>query len=1211
MLLCVAMSTAFGQTPPPAPTNPDNLLTPADPIGTPPGVPAYGANESVNLSDGALTTYIPLLTVPQLGGWNLQFALVHSSNGVQHQQNVTAIPEESQTGYIYYSALVYTDRMDFSNAGLQINIPKLQASTEYVGDYLWKSSLDGESQGTGVFARFCLTNFRFTDWQGNTHPFAITQSCNEGVGTPNSTLKEESTDGSFYMIDVTNLADIQVISRSGTVYHFDEPYAPFPEPFPSSPGMYGGSNTENWLNLPMAKMTDTNGNTLTYAGNVLTDTFGRKFTLSSGISYTDSNNTQESITISATETNVGDQSLGPISCSLQTSVRDYYNGLSGPQSPGGCTATAFIGDTESQVTITFPAATLGGTQRQISITLDPAQRITKIVYPTGGYTRYDYSTSGYSPWNSNVISTAPIFEVAHKYECPDPSGACSSEYVTTYTPTLVYSSSLTEMYNQQMVVTDPLGNTTTTQFSSLQPTQIAPKPTSVVKKDKNNNILWEQTTTYYPTPSLVVPTDLTFPDVVTTYLEDASPAKTTVTTYTSYKTFPGVGGIINGHGTATITTDQPTGITEKDYDGTLKRTTSQDWSTINTFTASQGHILDRPLTKTVTDNTSHALSASTTYTYDNGANTVGNLTLKSVTATNAPTANTSYVYNSYGQATSMTDPDSNLTKFGYTPQWSDTSCVTSQAPSTSPYITSVTDALTETTNYWYNSCLGTIATVQGPNPGQTSSYTYDALQRVASVAYPDGGGEKACYFDSAPNTVVSYALQATGTTLAGLPACTSTTATATGAVAKSITLDGYGRALQTAFLSDPDGVTYVNTAYDGDGNVASVSIPYRTSAQASYVTSYQYDGLNRKRFAYNPDSTSQSSSSYEEWSYAGNVVTFTDENGNQWQRTSDAQGNLTTVQEPNGSSTSPSMETDYSYDGFGNLWSVTQWGGPKNSAGSRNRSFTYDGMSRLRSSTNPETGTTTYVYDAAGNLQTKTAPAPNAAASSSLTVTTNYGYDALNRLISKTFTSDSYQTPWTCFQYGLPTTGVSGANQIGRLMNEWTQRYNAGACASAISPSGFLTARKITSYDIMGRVKQEQQCTPSNCTSTMFGLSNTYDLTGNLLTYTNGIASTPGAGSGALTLTQAFGGAGRIQSLTSSWNDSSHPPAIFGPPTASSPQYAPQGTLAGAVFGSVLNLTRSYDPRQRLTGENVVGTQVVSATPGTVAVTITGSEQSK
>ena len=45
--------------------------------------------------------------------------------------------------------------------------------------------------------------------------------------------------------------------------------------------------------------------------------------------------------------------------------------------------------------------------------------------------------------------------------------------------------------------------------------------------------------------------------------------------------------------------------------------------------------------------------------------------------------------------------------------------------------------------------------------------------------------------------------------------------------------------------------------------------------------------------------------------------------------------------------------------------------------GSRNRSFSYDPLSRPTSATNPESGTINYTYDANGDLSTKVEPAPN------------------------------------------------------------------------------------------------------------------------------------------------------------------------------------------------------------------------------------------
>src|SRR5215813_3666610 len=92
--------------------------------------------------------------------------------------------------------------------------------------------------------------------------------------------------------------------------------------------------------------------------------------------------------------------------------------------------------------------------------------------------------------------------------------------------------------------------------------------------------------------------------------------------------------------------------------------------------------------------------------------------------------------------------------------------------------------------------------------------------------------------------------------------------------------------------------------------------------------------------------------------------------------------------------------TLYSYDTLGNLLTVTQKGG-SDSTQWRIRNFTYDSLSRLLTSTNPESGTICYGtwnqgscvggYDADSNLLKKTSPAPNQ--NGSTTQTISYCYD--------------------------------------------------------------------------------------------------------------------------------------------------------------------------------------------------------------------------
>jgi hypothetical protein len=99
-----------------------------------------------------------------------------------------------------------------------------------------------------------------------------------------------------------------------------------------------------------------------------------------------------------------------------------------------------------------------------------------------------------------------------------------------------------------------------------------------------------------------------------------------------------------------------------------------------------------------------------------------------------------------------------------------------------------------------------------------------------------------------------------------------------------------------------------------------------------------------------------------------------------------------------------------------------------------------------------------------------------------------------------------------------------------------------------------------------------------------------------------------------------YDGAGRLQTLTSSWtNNGVFPVTLFSPPTAvpSTPcanaittQYAPFGGLANAALGNGLTLNRAYDKRLRTTCENDTGS-VGNATGGSATVTITGAEQIK
>ena len=114
----------------------------------------------------------------------------------------------------------------------------------------------------------------------------------------------------------------------------------------------------------------------------------------------------------------------------------------------------------------------------------------------------------------------------------------------------------------------------------------------------------------------------------------------------------------------------------------------------------------------------------------------------------------------------------------------------------------------------------------------------------------------------------------------------------------------------------------------------------------------------------------------------------------------DALGRLTEVTEDPGAG-NLAYGTAYTYDPLDNLLTVTQ--------GVQTRTFVYSSLSRLRSATNPESGTTHYCYDAAGNLTSRTdarvvlpSNAYDAAGNQTLYSPHTLAYDAENRLKSMT-----------------------------------------------------------------------------------------------------------------------------------------------------------------------------------------------------------------
>jgi RHS repeat-associated protein len=432
--------------------------------------------------------------------------------------------------------------------------------------------------------------------------------------------------------------------------------------------------------------------------------------------------------------------------------------------------------------------------------------------------------------------------------------------------------------------------------------------------------------------------------------------------------------------------------------GPLLSTINTNYLSILNSTYLTANILDLP-SSVITLNASGYKCAETDYAYDDSTrlfssgvteqhaaapNSVrGNLssTTQQLSATpcqsNASwTPITSYhnVYDT-GEVYQPIDPLTHTTTHGYSPTYY------------GAYATTLANALNQSTTHVYDFNTGLLTFTTDAN-NLTTSLSYDDMLRLTQAIHPDGGQETITYQESA------YPF----TTTVSTPINPSQNKTITNL------FDGLGRLTQSQLTSDPQGTVFTDTTYDAVGQVHSVSNPYRTGTDITTTTgttTYGYDALGRKTSETYPGSPA----SVLTTAYCGPSTLVTDPTG-RWRRSRvDGLGRLVEVDEPNapGASVNPNgcpgtgepiWVTIYGYDTLGNLTSVLQ-------NGSRQRSFTYDSLSRLLTATNPETGTITYAYNNDGALISKT---------DARNITTNYSpsdspIDVLHRVTRVTYSN--------------------------------------------------------------------------------------------------------------------------------------------------------------------------------------------------------------
>jgi RHS repeat-associated protein len=422
-------------------------------------------------------------------------------------------------------------------------------------------------------------------------------------------------------------------------------------------------------------------------------------------------------------------------------------------------------------------------------------------------------------------------------------------------------------------------------------------------------------------------------------------------------------------------------------------------------------------------------------------------------------------YDQCGNLTNAWDARGNLTQTQYSSTYAYAyPTATVSATPGSPY-GSTTPLVTSTA---YDFSTGLVSSTTDAN-NQTTSYGYsDSLNRLTSVTRPTGGGSTTYTY----NDVVGSLWVRTLT-----------------AQSASVSQDSYqfydnmGRPYRSFQYENVDPANpwlTSDTQYDGMNRVWRASNTYRSSGGNAAInpsgnwTTSQYDKLGRATSLTTPDNAVVSTA------YSGNQVTVTDQASKSRRTTTDALGRLIqAIEDPN----SLAYQTDYTYDVLGNLRKVTQ--------GSQLRYFMYDSLSRLirvknpeqsanasLASTDPVTGNTqwamAYVYDNNGNLSTRT---------DARGVVTNYVYDTLNRNTEVNYSDGS----------NVRRTYDGSTNGRGRIWGSWWNPTN-----------GTNTHTAIDGYDAMGRaLYQRQQFYNGSNWGVAYNVNRTYDLAGNITSQTS------------------------------------------------------------------------------------------------------------
>jgi RHS repeat-associated protein len=359
---------------------------------------------------------------------------------------------------------------------------------------------------------------------------------------------------------------------------------------------------------------------------------------------------------------------------------------------------------------------------------------------------------------------------------------------------------------------------------------------------------------------------------------------------------------------------------------------------------------------------------------------------------------------------------------------------------------SVTNAAGETEGMVWDAACGVVTQSTDAN-GQTTSRQYDDLCRLTQTTGPLGAFEGRSYHDLGSPTLQHMRVES------------PSAAGVSGNDWVEDYFDGVGHTYRSRKRGPSSGQDIVvDRSYNARGALESISAPYY-AGEPAYVTTYEYDALNRRTALEHPGGARV------ETSYAVSSLTQTDENGKPTTVQFDDSGHPVLEQR---SLNGQTVETASTYDTLGRMVGMTDDVG-------NDWQWTIDSLGRITARSDPDAGNWSYGYDNAGRTLTQTdAKGQN----------TTMTYDAVGRIASKTSGVGA-----TSYTWSQPRAGF----------------YNVGRLTSVGSPGTTLQL----DYDGAGRsVRQARTLDSVN-----YVLERRYDAAGRVtgITYPDGDAvGTPG-----------------------------------------------------------------------------------------------------